>query len=46
MRSYFDNIDRLMVPGYVATVNDILRSRVRTSGIITEEYIIDDVIFV
>lgn len=45
-RSYFDAIDRIMAPGYIATEMDILRSRVRTSGIVEEAYIIDNVQFV
>ena len=35
-----------MAPGYIATEMDILRSRVRTSGIVEEAYIIDNVQFV
>jgi hypothetical protein len=42
---YFEAIDRLMAPEYVATVDDILRSRVRTSGIVEEKYRIDGVGF-
>jgi hypothetical protein len=43
---YFEAIDRLMAPEYVATVDDILRSRVRTSGIVEEKYRIDGVGFI
>jgi GTPase SAR1 family protein len=40
---YFDNIERIMGPEYIATVTDILKSRVRTSGIVAEKYKIDGV---
>jgi hypothetical protein len=39
-------MDRICAPGYKATDDDILRSRVRTSGIVEEAYIIDQVHFV
>jgi len=42
---FFKSIDRIMAPDYVASVNDILKSRVRTSGIVEEKYIIDNVNF-
>lgn len=38
---YLDEIDRIGAPDYLATQNDILLTRVRTSGIVTERYIID-----
>ncbi len=44
--SYFDAIDRISTAGYQATEQDILRSRVRTSGIVEESYMIDSVHFV
>jgi hypothetical protein len=31
--SFFENIDRFMAPDYVATYQDVLRARVRTTGI-------------
>lgn len=43
---YFENIERIMGPEYIATVPDILKSRVRTSGIVEEKYKIDGVDFV
>mmetsp|Transcript_18450 Transcript_18450/g.36918 ORF Transcript_18450/g.36918 Transcript_18450/m.36918 type:complete len:373 (-) Transcript_18450:80-1198(-) len=43
---YFDAIDRIMQPEYMATQQDILLCRVRTSGIVEEKYIIDDAQFV
>lgn len=43
---YFASIDRIMAPDYLATEQDILHSRVRTSGIVEEAYIIDSVPFV
>jgi hypothetical protein len=41
MKYYFENIDRIKQPGYLASQQDILLSRVRTSGIVTERYMID-----
>mmetsp|Transcript_87322 Transcript_87322/g.243147 ORF Transcript_87322/g.243147 Transcript_87322/m.243147 type:complete len:353 (-) Transcript_87322:196-1254(-) len=43
---YFESIDRIMADDYTATVTDILKSRVRTSGIVEEKYKIDGVDFV
>lgn len=43
---YFSKIDTIMQDDYVATVDDMLRSRVRTSGIVEEVYTIDGVVFV
>eukprot|EP01029_Cantina_marsupialis_P030750 TRINITY_DN842_c0_g1_i2.p1 TRINITY_DN842_c0_g1~~TRINITY_DN842_c0_g1_i2.p1 ORF type:complete len:371 (-),score=103.58 TRINITY_DN842_c0_g1_i2:409-1521(-) len=43
---YFSEINRIMAPDYVATFMDILKSRVRTSGIIEESYYIDGVEFI
>ena len=43
---YMENIDRLAAPGYIPSVDDILRARVRTSGIVEETYKIDSVDFV
>ena len=41
MKYYFDALDRIMLPSYMATQQDILLSRVLTSGIVTERYEID-----
>jgi len=41
MKYYFENIDRIKQPNYLANQQDILLSRVRTSGIVTERYEID-----
>jgi len=38
---YFEHIDRIKAKGYLANQQDILLSRVRTSGIVTERYEID-----
>eukprot|EP00586_Coscinodiscus_wailesii_P020092 CAMPEP_0172495108 /NCGR_PEP_ID=MMETSP1066-20121228/64143_1 /TAXON_ID=671091 /ORGANISM="Coscinodiscus wailesii, Strain CCMP2513" /LENGTH=336 /DNA_ID=CAMNT_0013266581 /DNA_START=124 /DNA_END=1135 /DNA_ORIENTATION=- len=38
---YFNEIDRIMKDGYMATQQDMLLARVRTSGIVTERYLID-----
>jgi hypothetical protein len=44
--SYFDNLHRISDSEYIASEQDVLRSRVRTSGIVEEAYIIDSVSFV
>jgi len=41
MKYYFENIDRIKQPEFLANQQDILLSRVRTSGIVTEKYEID-----
>merc|ERR1712190_370433 len=41
-----DNIKRICEDGYIPTVDDILRSRVRTTGVVHEEFQIDDKKFV
>ena len=41
VKYYFNEIDRIMKDGYVATQQDMLLARVRTSGIVTEKYVID-----
>lgn len=43
---YFEHLERIAAPGYIANEQDILRSRVRTSGIVEENYLIEDVPFV
>lgn len=45
MPSYFNNIERIAASDYQPTVDDVLRSRVRTSGIITEQYEVKGHIF-
>ena len=40
------DIERIAGDDYEPTVNDVLRSRVRTSGIVEERYVIDNVQFV
>lgn len=42
---YFNKIDTIKLPTYIPNKDDILYSRVRTSGIVTERYIIDDTTF-
>lgn len=39
---YFDSIDRLGAPNYVPTDQDVLRTRVKTTGIIEETFEMDD----
>jgi len=42
---FMENIDRVMIPEYIPTTEDILRSRVRTDGAIEEKFVIDDYTF-
>ena len=42
---YFDKVDAIVADGYQPTNDDILRSRVRTSGIVEENYTIENVKF-
>jgi GTPase SAR1 family protein len=41
VKAYFKDIHRIMADDYVATQQDMLLARVRTSGIVTEKYLID-----
>lgn len=41
VKYYFGEIDRIMKDDYIATQQDLLVARVRTSGIVTEKYVID-----
>ena len=43
---YFEKLDVISAPGYVASIEDLLKSRVRTSGIVEECYKIEDTDFV
>lgn len=45
VKYYFDKIDLIKAPGYLPDKDDILYSRVRTSGIVTEMYDIDGTMF-
>jgi len=45
LKYYLTEIDRIAAPGWVPSDADILRSRVRTTGIQEENYIIDKVEF-
>jgi GTPase SAR1 family protein len=42
---YFNRLDIIKMPDYLPDKDDILYSRVRTSGIITESYVIDGTTF-
>jgi len=42
---YFNKIDTIKLPDYLPDQDDILYSRVRTSGIVTESYVIDGTTF-
>lgn len=45
-RSFLDRVEDLARPDYLPNKEDILKVRVRTSGVVEEEYIIDGVHFV
>ncbi|CAN0470988.1 unnamed protein product [Ascophyllum nodosum] len=45
VKFYFNEMDRIMQDDFMATQQDILYSRVRTSGIVTERYEIDGTMF-
>mmetsp|Transcript_6665 Transcript_6665/g.8771 ORF Transcript_6665/g.8771 Transcript_6665/m.8771 type:complete len:357 (-) Transcript_6665:257-1327(-) len=45
VKYYFNEIDRIMQPDYMANQQDLLYARVRTSGIVTERYMIDGSVF-
>ena len=45
VKFYFQEIDRIMKDGFLATQADMLYARVRTSGIVTERYKIDGSLF-
>lgn len=36
--SYFSQMDRILAPGYLPKVDDVLRSRVQTTGIIETSF--------
>lgn len=42
VKYYFDRIDVIKMQDYLPSKDDILYSRVRTSGIVTERYVIDN----
>lgn len=42
-RSYLNKVMEIALPTYVPSVEDVLKTRVRTSGIIEESYDIDGV---
>lgn len=42
---YFNKIDEIKQPEYLPDKDDILQARVRTSGIVTERYVIDGTTF-
>jgi hypothetical protein len=41
VKFYFDRIDTIKQPNYLPDKDDIIYARVRTSGIVTERYVID-----
>jgi len=42
---YFDNIARISQPGYLPTEQDVLRSRVKTTGVLESTFDVDNIIF-
>jgi GTPase SAR1 family protein len=42
---YFNDIDRISVDGYIPTEQDVLRSRVRTTGIVQSDFVIKKINF-
>jgi len=38
---YFDRLDAIAAPGYIPTEQDILRSRVKTSGIVVNDFLVE-----
>lgn len=38
MNSFFDNIKRIMQPSYIPTTQDVLRARIRTTGVEEAEF--------
>ncbi len=45
MNSFFNNIDKFMESNYVPSTDDVLRARVRTTGIQEAEFKFEDIIF-
>lgn len=45
MHSYFDSIDRIGHPSYVPTDQDVLRSRVKTTGITETTFTIGELTY-
>ncbi len=42
---FFNKLDEIMQPGYIPSAQDVLRSRVRTTGIVENEFTVDKHIF-
>lgn len=45
LASYLSDLERLVTPGYVPTEQDVLRSRVKTTGIIETQFSFKDLNF-
>ena len=45
VKYYFDQLDTIAAPNYIPTKDDILYTRVRTSGVVTEKYDIENTPF-
>lgn len=42
---FFDKLDEIMQRGYIPNEQDVLRSRVRTTGIVENEFLVDGNVF-
>eukprot|EP00026_Physarum_polycephalum_P007801 Phypoly_transcript_07868.p1 GENE.Phypoly_transcript_07868~~Phypoly_transcript_07868.p1 ORF type:complete len:351 (+),score=59.62 Phypoly_transcript_07868:171-1223(+) len=42
---YFDNISRISAPNYIPSEQDVLRSRVKTTGVLETVFEVEDIIF-
>lgn len=45
IKYYIDRIDIIKMPDYLPSIDDILNARVRTSGIVSDRYVIDSTVF-
>ena len=45
LSSYFENMERLLKPDYVPDEQDVLRSRVQTTGIIETSFRVDKLVY-
>lgn len=44
--SFFENIDRFLQPSYIPTTQDVLRARVRSTGIEEAEFKFEGIFYV
>mmetsp|Transcript_3288 Transcript_3288/g.4633 ORF Transcript_3288/g.4633 Transcript_3288/m.4633 type:complete len:354 (-) Transcript_3288:102-1163(-) len=45
VKYFCENMDRIMHSDYLASQEDLLQTRIRTTGVVTEKYVIDGAIF-